>query len=1799
MSLTFTTNQVGANPDYARYASGPIKKTDKVNAPDLLDFSLVNYDGNMVKLQRGTHFVLVTSTYGLWFSGYITNDPEPVYLGTNKGLPVWQYNYEATGEEYLLNLKPFGIMAPFTNTTQGAIIKALIAHLSPPGVTFDVSGVQDGQQVPRFIVDPNQHFSEIVDAFAKSAHFVFRCHDFAASYVQQDSTLPPIAVDGNSEHFTPSGLQIKAAGDPIINDSIVLGAIEPQNYMEEFFMGDGATATFPLISSVFGVDSTLLLDDDFSSNAIDTTKWTVYDTSAGYLQPYGGTLNVLGGSNTNTLDVSLQSASLIPLEGNLRCTHGEWDFISQSDGVLGGLWTGQTNGSMTGLVYGIRALASGGSGTVLHPIAGSSVDTTQSVPIDYNKRYVMRTIYSFGETKRATPTSSYRDQSGVIHSIGLTTNPDHFYATTVITELDPITAVMTHQWTWTTDLGTESALYAYYVPVASNNLNLTVCSVTVSVPMQATLQVKPSSTTNTVVVDGRCKPWVSVGTLNTAYPVSGMSTGLNPAVLPVTPGTVVRITYQSGLASFYNPVGSTLGATSGNAYGSWDANGAEGANGNATPYAGQYVSTPVNQQSLLGAWADTTGQLVAAPFAVGNDSGLLTVPSGAARLLLGMNDGSTWDDNSGSWTVRVVVSNISTWNTELMGPNEIDSLDGLAPAATIVDSNNGAQTRSSLLGSANYNPGQATLTFFKNTAQLISYLPNQGDLVHLSYRQAGASIGRAQSKTSIASEASGWGDDGVRSETKRDLTPLPMTSAECELAAVARVNDNCYQHWSGTYTLPSGPWFTGQPTAGVILPFQNLPAQFPSVLQAEEVTQVESTLVSENPTEVFNHVITFGPVSSIENVLAAVKNTNDVFTPQDTAEIPQFIDVSSLGLTTMPSVPRFVYTGQDANYWHFKFIDTLPNPSPSGLGIEIRYTDNGWGPDNGNNLIGRITTGHTGSGSVVVGSSGGLPTFSIPRTVRGKVAFMRCYDERNVILYSEDLTQSAWTKGSGTTVTQTRMKDPDGDFSMISAVSFPSSGGTISQTTGVQAEWPSAEFSVSLLGTTGKQYNLTVSEAGSFPATTVVTCNGRWQRVTVPYPVSPLSHSDFLVAITPVATGISTLYVTRASMEIGVLTESTYCKTNGVVYGASSRFSTGVHTALPMIPPSPTARGDFSKISAPVVSVVLPANLSDVWGCEIRAEDNLTVLFKTDLNNATLSPPTITGDTSMVLSTKAPALSKRAFSYWVYTYNLFGEYSAGFNYAGTLSDPSVTNLSVFNNEKMVVWTGNNATAYEVYVDTVDDTLTNLSVEAATINTFYPLSDPDFFGLRYIAVTPYDELGPGVTMGGWFEYTPGMGGWPPAATITNPSFESGATSWSLGTNFGVGQGHACFGSESAYVAGTQTSPLTTAGSIINSTDVAVTPGSTYYAQAMIDASSATDLYSLQYAGSQPIGSCVTLTFYNSSAVPLAAHSGNLIIAGGVGWNLSYVAAVAPAGAAYAWVGCTVNNQTSGTIFMDDFDLNIVPATPTSVPSGAVYVKLANVGPDHNIHISTSLNPQGSVLPNQPIPLSYTVTSNTIDVSVAAISLLRADGTTLSVASATQSYTGLTQTTTYYFYPFVDATTGALGFTNPSPPSTSPSAAQAMQANFDGCIPLVPFSVTTLATGGGTSGGGGGGIQCPEANELVDIDGKGQVKAGDVVAGDMIKGWSFRESKEVYRRVIQAYSVTCASWYMVNGYRCSPTEPVYVSDQWTIAFRVPGATLDTTKSSKVNISVETDEYDEQNYYLVTGETPLLIHNIPINC
>jgi hypothetical protein len=260
-------------------------------------------------------------------------------------------------------------------------------------------------------------------------------------------------------------------------------------------------------------------------------------------------------------------------------------------------------------------------------------------------------------------------------------------------------------------------------------------------------------------------------------------------------------------------------------------------------------------------------------------------------------------------------------------------------------------------------------------------------------------------------------------------------------------------------------------------------------------------------------------------------------------------------------------------------------------------------------------------------------------------------------------------------------------------------------------------------------------------------------------------------------------------------------------------------------------------------------------------------------------------------------------------------------------------------------------------------------------------------------------------------------------------------------------------------------------------------------------------------------------------------------------------------------------------------------------------------------STILSQQGSIVPSSAINMTYTCTKDSVQIIWPDNSFTLADGTTHPIPAGFIDWQNLTPGTKYYFYPYLIATnaTNQLGLIKfagtdvtdngipTQPPVTTPSVDFAIQAAYDGRIPLPIMVVTTLSGSGSGSGTGGGASVCPEITELVEVQRSGktqQIAAGDVKIGDVIKGQNTADGTDVWRRVRYVQKQHCCAWRIVNGHKVSPCEQVFVDGKWIPAYQA-SSQIDKTNSYKVLISVEADDCGSHNYTLISG-TPLTIHN-----
>jgi hypothetical protein len=176
-----------------------------------------------------------------------------------------------------------------------------------------------------------------------------------------------------------------------------------------------------------------------------------------------------------------------------------------------------------------------------------------------------------------------------------------------------------------------------------------------------------------VTVNATAMPWLWSASLN-ASSQFGAQDGTPPAVVDatsgvaITPGTQITITRIAGLTNNYyggTPVADGIG------YGPNSPSPYVANNGvvNSFHFPSLYMnpaSYPIYANELVATFADATGKIVGTPFSIGNGPTTVTVPAGASRLQLGINDTYFWD-NSGSLSVLVAAPSVSLYTTTWIG----------------------------------------------------------------------------------------------------------------------------------------------------------------------------------------------------------------------------------------------------------------------------------------------------------------------------------------------------------------------------------------------------------------------------------------------------------------------------------------------------------------------------------------------------------------------------------------------------------------------------------------------------------------------------------------------------------------------------------------------------------------------------------------------------------------------------------------------------------------------------------------------------------------------------------------------------------------------------------------------------------------------------------------------------------------------------------------------------------------------------------------------------------------------------
>jgi hypothetical protein len=367
----------------------------RLNRPSELKFSLVANSADFVVPVNGARVTLGRLNGQDVFTGYVVKAPVFEYLGWGERGPIYRYNFVARSDETMLDRKRLPNRPPFVARGAGDALRQLSEDLLP-GI-FDTSAAQDVDTVAWYSCDPQKKWSEHAAEIALRVRGNYRTSGGALIVSPVGATVH--TLDESDDNFVPEGLKLQPV-DGLLNDVTVVGRLEPNAYVKDYFVGDGFSMKFYLSQIPFTRRSRILLEEEYKHAALDLTRWQLNDPTSA-VTVSGGKLQVAGG---NGLDgqTAVSFAEQIELGGAFVLLHGDVTFSAASDGVLGGLYAGTT--LTAGCLAGFKVLPNGsGSESTIQAIVngvltGTVINTVAAHHYVFTTRLYASEIYRKQQT---------------------------------------------------------------------------------------------------------------------------------------------------------------------------------------------------------------------------------------------------------------------------------------------------------------------------------------------------------------------------------------------------------------------------------------------------------------------------------------------------------------------------------------------------------------------------------------------------------------------------------------------------------------------------------------------------------------------------------------------------------------------------------------------------------------------------------------------------------------------------------------------------------------------------------------------------------------------------------------------------------------------------------------------------------------------------------------------------------------------------------------------------------------------------------------------------------------------------------------------------------------------------------------------------------------------------------------------------------------------------------------------------------------------------------------------------------
>ena len=885
------------------------------------------------------------TTQKILATGFISNLPGVDYLGLSPqmvdfGFQQLSYKVNVTSDEWLLNCKTVPYIPAYINRTQGQIL-ASIAEVLAPGFFNVTAFVGSGDLVPYYQYSPDQTWSDIAKSFGDSSRYRYKVINRVVYY--QPFGDQPLGILYDERTPQSQWFPLQMASDvvtvPPVNDALVIGAVEPQANWENYFIGDGFTSQFRLLHEVFDGATDLLLQDDWTEDQFQTQLWTVYPTPGlGGQSPFNlddsgqaiGALNVLTGSGSYTIGADssnpayILSLNGVELGGGLVLQHGQIEFQDIcTGGIVGGLYQDESL-TLDSCLAGFATTAQVGASSVSVAAVGTAsgtftvdmqVNTAVTLPIGTVIRCAGFTSgaasglnYSTTHSPFTVQSISQAQQNGatvwVVQLIG-----DYLFPTTQI---------------FTEGGGAVLEVLAGDVAITASG--------TGGIVMQP-------------IYNG-----MAVGTQVVSVPN-------HQYILQTWIGAERWDRYER---IYRNIIGTA-------AYGGNNL----AASGTITWVIsdydqGIYAITPQYlQQTIVPTITKYTVQQQDLPeFAV-------YAPCNVGLQNYQLNYTAIYDPPQGTLFVRALTG-ASEYQISELPPVE-DQLDpsiinyvaptgGTGIQLPVLPQNLGPEVHYTV----GFGMALQTATVLANgdTNYLAFYndtIPGVGARIRYQSWAAGESMARVVDSVAVANEAIVSGDSGVRSAIFTNLSPQPLTSSECELAAAAAILDDEYPQFQGTYTVESiptkflnlyNPGLYDYPVPGRYLyaysPYRGITAPAATGSALGLMVNTSRIQVTELREEVLQLALDYGPDLYLEKMLAAfIQRTDSLLTPTETLIPPNPIDLEDVGnfyLDTPDSATITVIQNSSVT-GNTVVIDLSGNPAVAPVDVTLSPTDGVGGSD--------------------------------------------------------------------------------------------------------------------------------------------------------------------------------------------------------------------------------------------------------------------------------------------------------------------------------------------------------------------------------------------------------------------------------------------------------------------------------------------------------------------------------------------------------------------------------------------------------------------------------------------------------------------------------------------------------------------------------------------------------------------------------------------------------------------------------------------------------------------------------------